>query len=79
MPQFGRIFVDACAGKGKVFWAAAKFLKFEEWRINDLQTAPFFEAMREIGDSIIVPEFTPEEFDRYKAAFALWWRQGTSS
>jgi site-specific DNA-adenine methylase len=69
MPQFGRIFVDACAGKGNVFWAAAKFLKFEEWWINDLQTAPFFEAMREIGDSIIVPEFTSEEFDRYKAAF----------
>jgi hypothetical protein len=41
MPQYGRLFVDACAGKGNVFWAAAKFLNYEEWWVNDLQTAPF--------------------------------------
>jgi len=70
MPTVGRLYVEACAGKGNISWAAAKFLNFEEWWINDLQTAPFFEALRDIGCSIIVPEFTPEEFDRYKAAFA---------
>ena len=70
MPQYRRLFVDACAGKGNVFWAAAKFLNFEEWWINDLKTAPFFEALRDIGDSIVVPKFTPEEYERCKAAFA---------
>jgi D12 class N6 adenine-specific DNA methyltransferase len=69
MPQYGRTYVEVCAGKGNVFWAAAKFLNFENWWINDLQTAPFFEAMRDIGGSIIVPDFTPDEFDRCKAAF----------
>jgi hypothetical protein len=69
MPQYGRLFVDACSGKGNVFWAAATYLHYEQWWINDLQTAPFFQALREIGDSISVPEFTPEEFERQKAAF----------
>ena len=70
MPPYGRSYVEAFAGKGNVFWAAAQFLKYEEWWINDLQTAPFFTGLRDIGDSIIVPPFTPEEFNRYKAAFA---------
>jgi hypothetical protein len=35
-----------------------------------LQTAPFFHAVRDIGDTIIVPEFSPEEFERQKVAFA---------
>jgi hypothetical protein len=70
MPDFGRLYVEPGVGKGNVFWAAATYLHYEEWWINDLQTAPFFHALREIGDSIIVPEFTPEEFERQKAAFA---------
>ena len=69
MPQHGRTYVEVGAGKGNVFWSATKFLNFEKWWINDWQTAPFFEALRDIGDSIVVPEFTPEEFDRFKAAF----------
>ncbi len=69
MPKFGRLYVEPSAGKGNVFWAAATYLHYEQWWINDLQTAPFFHALREIGDSIIVPEFTPEEFERQKAAF----------
>jgi site-specific DNA-adenine methylase len=69
MPQYGRIYAEICAGKGNVFWAAATYLHYEEWWVNDWQTAPFFEALRDIGDSIIVPEFTPEEFERCKAAF----------
>jgi site-specific DNA-adenine methylase len=70
MPEFGRLYVEPCVGRGNVFWAAATHLRYEEWWINDLQTAPFFEAMRNIGDSFIVPEFTPEEFKRQKIAFA---------
>lgn len=70
MPPFGRLYVEPGVGRGNVFWAAEKFLNFEEWWINDLQTSPFFEALRDIGGSIIVPPFTPEEFERQKTAFA---------
>jgi site-specific DNA-adenine methylase len=75
MPEFGRLYVEVSAGKGNVFWAAAKYLHYEQWWVNDLHTAPFFKAMREIGDRIIVPEFTPEEFKRQKIAFAAGSRE----
>ena len=70
MPPVGHLYVEPSAGKGNVFWAAATDLRYEEWWINDLQTAPFFEALRDIGNSIVVPPFSPEEFVRQKAAFA---------
>ncbi len=75
MPRFGRMYVEACAGKGNVFWAAAKFLNFEKWWINDLQTAPFFEALKDIGATIVVPSFTDEEYEKQKLAFSEGGRQ----
>jgi hypothetical protein len=70
MPPFIRLYVEPCVGRGNTFWAAAKYLQSEGWWINDLQTAPFFEALREFGNTIVVPPFSPEEFERQKLAFA---------
>ncbi|PYV65143.1 MAG: hypothetical protein DMG97_33055, partial [Acidobacteria bacterium] len=70
MPPFGRRYVEPFAGRGNIFWAAATYLNYEEWWINDLQTAPFFEALWDIGNSIIVPPLTAEEYERQKIAFA---------
>jgi site-specific DNA-adenine methylase len=70
MPQFGCRYVEPCAGKGNTFWVATTFFQFEKWWINDLQTAPFFFAVRDLGNSIIVPPVTEQEYERQKAAFA---------
>jgi site-specific DNA-adenine methylase len=69
MPPFGRKYVEPFVGKGNIFWASAKYLHYEEWWINDLQHAPFFEVLRSIGGSVVVPPFTHEEYDRQKAAY----------
>ena len=61
-PQQGRIFVDAFAGHGNVFWAAAETLNYKEWWINDLFTAPLFEAIKSIGNTIEIPPRSKEEY-----------------
>jgi site-specific DNA-adenine methylase len=64
LPQEGRLFVDPMVGRGNVFWAAASVLKYTKWWINDTQTAPFFNAIRAIGDSVRVPLRSHEEYTR---------------
>src|SRR5271157_4871465 len=69
-PQKGRIFVDAFAGHGNVFWAAAETLSYTEWWINDISTAPLYEAIKAIGNTLEIPVRSKEEFyrqwDRYR-------------
>lgn len=65
MPRSGDLYLEPFAGRGNVFWTAASFgLSFHRWQLNDLRTAPFFEAIRLVGDSYIVPERSKEEYYR---------------
>lgn len=69
MPDSGRAYVEPFAGRGNVFWAAASNLSFESWVVNDIATAPFFEALRARGSRVKVPLRTREEYQRQKERF----------
>lgn len=69
LPPQGRIYVEPFAGRGNLFWAAAdRGLKFQRWWLNDIATAPFFEAIKRLGDKIKVPASSRAEFERYREA-----------
>jgi hypothetical protein len=62
--------VEPFAGRGNVFWAAASSqLGFQQWALNDIRTAPFFETVRDIGDTVEVPEKSCVEYSRQREAF----------
>lgn len=63
-PKTGRMFVEPFAGAGNIFWRAASELQYESWWLNDISTAPFFEAIREIGDTVDIPERSKDEYYR---------------
>lgn len=69
MPPSGRIYCEPCAGLGNLYWKAALNLQFDEWRLNDIRTAPFFRALATHGKAVEVPARSYEEFLRQKAAF----------
>jgi site-specific DNA-adenine methylase len=54
-PRSGVTYCEPFAGRGNVFWTAAGLLKYRRWWLNDMRTAPFFEAIRRVGDKIDVP------------------------
>jgi DNA adenine methylase len=68
MPRSGRIYAEPFAGRGNVFFRAASTLQYSCWRINDIRTAVFFQALLTHGNSVTVPGHTREEFERQKAA-----------
>ena len=69
LPKNGRTYVEPFAGRGNLFWAAAeRGLKFRRWWLNDIATAPFFKAIRQLGDRIKVPPRNRTEFERYREA-----------
>jgi 16S rRNA G966 N2-methylase RsmD len=62
MPREGRSYLEPFAGLGNVFWAAtSRQLRFQRWLLNDIRTAPFLEAVRDIGGTMEVPVRSPEE------------------
>src|ERR1035437_7415276 len=64
LPKRGRTYCEPFAGRGSVFFAAASRLQFKHWWLNDIATAPFFEAMLRIGDTVEVPPRVEEEYYR---------------
>jgi site-specific DNA-adenine methylase len=69
LPKQGRTYVEPFAGRGNLFWAAVeRGLKFRQWWLNDIATAPFFEAIKKFGDKIEVPPSSRAEFERYREA-----------
>ena len=67
----GGIYCEPFAGLANVYWKAALTLQFDEWRLNDIRTAPFYRALATHGDSLDVPPRSHEEFLRQKAAFNM--------
>jgi len=69
LPKRGRAYVEPFAGRGNLFWAAVeRGLKFRRWWLNDIATAPFFNAIQDLGDRIKVPPSSRAEFERYREA-----------
>jgi site-specific DNA-adenine methylase len=66
MPRSGGLFIEPVAGRGNVFYSAAMHLDFDKWWLNDIQTAPFFRALKGMKRSFVVPERTKEEFIKYR-------------
>jgi site-specific DNA-adenine methylase len=70
LPPEGRTYVEPFAGRGNLFWAAVEGgLKFQRWWLNDLNTAPFFEAIQTLGDKIEVPPRSRKEFEKQREQF----------
>ena len=72
-PRSGVTYCEPFAGRGNVFWTAAGMLKYRRWWLNHTRTAPFFEALRRMGDRIEVPyrtrndaHATKELYRRYR-------------
>jgi site-specific DNA-adenine methylase len=71
MPQEGRIYCEPFAGLGAIYWRMALSADYDQWRLNDIRTAPFFRALLTHGSALEVPARGREEFLRQKDAFAL--------
>jgi site-specific DNA-adenine methylase len=70
MPMRGHSYVEPFVGRGNVFFAAAASpMNFDSWHINDISTADFFRAMKDIGEHIQVPLRSREEYTRRKRQF----------
>ena len=70
LPPEGRTYIEPFAGRGNLFWAAVEAgLKFQRWWLNDLNTAPFFEAIQTLGDKIEVPPRSRKEFEKQREQF----------
>lgn len=71
MPHSGRVYCEPFAGLAALYWRMALTADYEQWRLNDIRTQPFFRALITHGNTVEVPARTHEEFMRQKAAFAL--------
>ena len=68
-----RNFVDVFAGRGNILWAVWTLApwKFEEYHVNDIATAPLFEAIKRYGGDIRPPSHTcldtlAKEYGKYR-------------
>ena len=71
MPHRGRIYCEPFAGLAALYWKMALAADYEQWRLNDIRTAPFLRTLFTRGNALEVPARSHEEFARQKAAFAL--------
>jgi site-specific DNA-adenine methylase len=70
LPKEGRTYLEPFAGRGNLFFEAAEQgLKFKRWWLNDIATAPFFEAILSHGQRIKVPPRSRQEFEKQRDAF----------
>ncbi len=71
MPSQGGIYCEPFAGLAALYWKMALTSEYDQWRLNDLRTSPFFRALLTHGHTVEVPARSHEEFLRQKAAFQL--------
>jgi site-specific DNA-adenine methylase len=71
MPPRGGIYCEPFAGLAALYWRMALTGDYEQWRLNDIRTAPFFRALLARGNALEVPARSHEAFARQKAAFAM--------
>ena len=71
MPHRGRIYCEPFAGLAALYWKMALAAEYEQWRLNDIRTAPFLRALLTRGNAVEVPLRSHEEFLGQKDSFAL--------
>jgi site-specific DNA-adenine methylase len=71
MPPKGGIYCEPFAGLAALYWKMALAADYEQWRLNDIRTAPFFRALATHGHILDVPLRSHDEFESQKAAFKL--------
>lgn len=69
MPQQGRVYCEPFAGLAALYWRMATTSEYEQFRINDIRTHPFFHALATHANTVRVPARSHEEFQRQKSAF----------
>jgi site-specific DNA-adenine methylase len=70
LPKKGGLYLEPFAGRGNLFWAAVEQgLQYRRWWLNDIATAPFFEAILSHGQRIKVPPRSRQEFEKQRDAF----------
>jgi hypothetical protein len=70
LPKEGGLYLEPFAGRGNLFWAAVEQgLQYRRWWLNDIATAPFFEAILSHGQRIKVPPRSRQEFERQRDAY----------
>lgn len=70
LPREGRTYLEPFAGRANLFWTASEQgLKFRRWWLNDINTAPFLEAIKLHGHKIEVPPRSMREFEKQREAF----------
>jgi site-specific DNA-adenine methylase len=65
-PRVGRTYLEPFAGRGNVFFKSRSVLKFARWQLNDLNTASFFRALREVDVRDLPDRVDQACFDRMK-------------
>ncbi len=64
------MYVEPFCGRGNLFWAAVEGgLRYDDWWLNDIATAPFFEAIKTHGHKVKVPPRSRLEFEKQREAF----------
>ncbi len=70
LPKSGRIYCEPFCGRGNIFWCAvSQGITYEKWWLNDTITIPYFRAIKEIGNTIEVPECSRSEYEKHREAF----------
>ena len=55
MPPQGGIYCEPFAGLAALYWRMALTSEFNEWRLNDIRTSPFFRSLLTHGHFAKVP------------------------
>jgi site-specific DNA-adenine methylase len=70
LPTDGNTFAEIFAGRGNLFFRVQAALNYDSFLINDIRTAPFFNALRDFAHTIRVPYRTAEVYGlSYKSEF----------
>lgn len=48
VPKEGSLYIEPFAGRANLFWLACQVRKFSSYQLNDIRTAPFFNAIKEV-------------------------------
>lgn len=69
MPPQGRWYVEAFGGRGNMFFLARKSLDFRYWHLNDLNSQPFFQAIKDVDTDQFPQKMTQNLYNQYKANY----------
>lgn len=66
MPPSGRWYIEPFGGRGNMFFLAKKTLQFKNWHINDLNSASFFQGIKDVDVQQFPQKMTLSKFQQFK-------------